>query len=139
VLFVCNGNVARSQEAEAFFTALASGPHHAMSAGVDVAEGKPLDPMVLAVMRELGYQMTGTVRKVVTAPMVVAADLVVSFKPRSELPDFVSTANDVRHWPVEDPRGKSLDFHRAVRDQISLTEELAAELRTVSGRTPLDE
>jgi|SRR5215217_5924885 len=132
VLFVCNGNVARSQEAETFFTSLVSERHCAMSAGVDVRVGKPLDPLVLTVMREVGYRMDNAERKMITESMVFDADMVVSFKPIAELPPFSLAIRDFRYWPVADPRGQSLRFHRDVRDQIrELVQDLVHEFELV--------
>jgi protein-tyrosine-phosphatase len=118
-LFICNGNVARSQEAEAFFNALTVGRHQAVSAGINVQVGKPLDPMVVEVMSEVGYRMDGCVRKVLDSSMVDEADLMISFKPLAEFPIDLATcveqAKEFRYWAVADPRGRSLDFHRKTR------------------------
>ncbi len=85
VLFVCNGNVARSQEAEAYFTSQTpDGVHRAASAGINVKLGKPIDPMVVAVMKEDGYDLAGAVRKQIDPEMVRQADRIVSFKPANE-------------------------------------------------------
>lgn len=50
--------------------------------------GKPIDPLVIEAMNEIGYDITGSIRKFTTEDMANAADLVVSFKPADELPDF---------------------------------------------------
>lgn len=69
-LFICNGNVARSQEAEIFFDATKnSQTNTAQSAGVNVTIGKPIDPKVIEVMREIGYEMPDAVCKFVTEDM----------------------------------------------------------------------
>ena len=140
VLFVCNENVARSQEAEKFFVSSAaelspgSDRYTAASAGVDVRVGRSLDPLVVEVMREVGYEMDHAFRKVITTSMVDEADLVISFKPRDELPAFVNNAKAFRYWPVPDPRGQSLEFHRENRDRIAkLVGELVSELTGRSG------
>jgi protein-tyrosine-phosphatase len=77
-LFICNGNVARSQQAEVFFNALkTSEADVAQSAGVDVVVGKPIAPDVVEVMREIGYEMPGAVRKFVTEDMANNADKII--------------------------------------------------------------
>lgn len=104
-LFICNGNVARSQEAEAFFNAKkTSEADTAQSAGINVKLGKPIDPLVVEVMNEIGYDVSGAVRKFVDEDMVADSDKIISFKPVEELPD-------PQHQPIE--------FHRAVRDNIA--------------------
>ena len=119
-LFVCNGNVARSQEAEIFFNALkTSEADVSQSAGVNVTIGKPIDPKVVEVMREIGYDMPQAVRKFVTEDMANDADKIISFKPLNELPEYLQARKaDIEIWDVPDPRHQSMEFHRKVRDDI---------------------
>jgi len=56
VLFLCTGNSARSQMAEAFLRHYASEKFEAYSAGL---EPRPIRPEALAVMKELGIEMAG--------------------------------------------------------------------------------
>jgi protein-tyrosine-phosphatase len=71
VLFICNGNVARSQESELFFNALENDEQSfARSGGVDVKLGKPIDPLVVEVMDEIGYDLSNVQRKFVDKNMV---------------------------------------------------------------------
>ncbi len=129
VLFVCNGNVARSQEAELFFNQLSKN-NHAVSAGVDVKVGKPIDPIVVAVMDEAGYSMQDSVRKFADESLVDKANLVISFKPYDELPVILQKHENVRYWNVLDPQHQPIEFHREVRDQVKmLVEELVQEIK----------
>lgn len=117
-LFICNGNVARSQEAEYFFNDL-SEDDTAKSAGVNAKVGKPLDPLVLEVMQEVDYGMPSAYRKLVTEEMVDWAHKIISFMPLDELPDYIQKRkNDVEFWDVPDPQHKPVEFHRKVRDDI---------------------
>lgn len=116
-LFICDGNVARSQEAEYFFNDL-SEDDIAQSAGVNAKVGKPLDPLVLEVMQEVDYGMVGARRKLVTKEMVDEADKIISFKPFEELPDFVQRRKDIEFWDVPDPQNQPIGFHRKVRDEV---------------------
>lgn len=117
-LFVCNGNVARSQEAEYFFNDL-SEDDIAKSAGVNAKVGKPLDPLVLEVMQEVDYGMPGARRKPITEEMTDWADKIISFKPLNELPGYVQERkDDIEFWDVPDPQHQPLEFHRRVRDDI---------------------
>lgn len=47
-------------------------------------------------MNELGYDISTAHRKLVDKNMVKSADLVVSFKPKVDLPDYVQRHNNVR-------------------------------------------
>lgn len=119
-LFICNGNVARSQQAEVFFNALkTSEADVTQSAGIDVVIGKPIAPDVVEVMREIGYEMPGAVRKFVTEDMANDADKIISFKSFDELPEYLQAREaDIEFWDVPDPRHQSIQFHRKVRDDI---------------------
>lgn len=131
VLFVCNGNVARSQEAELFFNSLKSDKSSsAMSGGINVKIGKPIDLLVVEVMNESGYNISSAVRKLADEKLVNQADLIVSLKPESELPDYIRNHKNVRYWAIDDPQHQSIDFHRNVRDEIrQKVEALIKELK----------
>ena len=130
ILFICNGNVARSQEAELFFnSSKLAGTMHATSAGINVRIGKPIDPIVIQVMAEAGHTLEGAKRKFADKRRVDAADLIVSFVPKDKLPAHIQSHQKIRFWQVDDPRHQSLEFHRRARDQIkeqvdTLTNEL---------------
>jgi protein-tyrosine-phosphatase len=129
ILFICDGNVARSQEAELFATKLSNGKHIATSAGVNPKIGKPIDPLVIEAMEELGYSMETSVRKPIDKAVVDAADLIVSFKSAEELPKFVRQHKNIHFWNVADPARQAIGFHREVRDLVkSKVESLLAEI-----------
>ena len=60
VLFLCTGNSARSQMAEAFLRKYAGDRFEAHSAGL---EPKPLHPLTVKVMEEAGVDMSGHTSK----------------------------------------------------------------------------
>jgi arsenate reductase len=118
VLFVCNGNVARSQEAELFFNALKQDDSTATSAGINPKIGKPIDPLVIEVMNEIGYDISKATRKLVTEEAVRAADLAVSFKPADEIPEYLRNHKNIHYWNIPDPQHQSIEFHRNVRNSV---------------------
>lgn len=130
ILFVCNGNVARSQEAELFFDILKNDEQSvAESAGINVKLGKPIDPLVIEVMNEIGYDISKAHRKFINEKMVENADLVISFKPKDELPEYLQSHKNIRYWNVVDPQHKPIEFHRQVRDSVrKKVEDLVEEL-----------
>ena len=98
ILYVCNGNVARSHEAEYFTRMLAKGQHQAVSAGLDPIIGKSMDSPVVEVMCEAGCDTSSAYRKLLTKAMVDDADAIVSFKALHELPEFVTGKPNVRFF-----------------------------------------
>lgn len=119
-LFICNGNVARSQEAEVFFNANRTNEADtAQSAGINVKIGKSIDPLVVEVMNEVGFDLSHAERKFVNEEMVESADKIVSFKSIEELPDYLQAREDIELWEVPDPQHQSIEFHRTVRDDIA--------------------
>lgn len=128
VLFICNGNVARSQEAEAFFNDLSENDI-ATSAGINVKVGKLIDPLVAEVMKEADYGLKNAKRKIWNVDMIENAELIISFKPEDELPPELRDSGKIRYWQVEDPQHQTIEFHRKIRDEIrSKVEALISEL-----------
>jgi len=115
VLFVCVGNAGRSQMAEAFFNQAAGGKARAISAGTKPASA--VDPRTLEVMRELGIDISAARPKALTVDMLEQADRVVTMGCGVEgvcPASFVETED----WQLEDPKGKSLEEVRRIRDEI---------------------
>ncbi len=115
VLFVCVHNTGRSQMAEAFFNRLAKGKARAISAGTEPAD--VVNPTVAEAMCEVGIDMTGNRPKLLTSEMMQRADRIVSMGCGVEgicPATFVETED----WGIEDPKGKSLDRVREIRDDI---------------------
>ena len=115
VLFVCVGNSGRSQMAEAFFNYLAAGRARAISAGTNPA--KAIAPDVVLAMKEMGIDISGNTPKALTEDMLAQADRVVTMGCGAEgvCPvSFVPTED----WALEDPKGKSLEQVRKIRDEI---------------------
>lgn len=114
ILFICSGNMSRSQIAAAYLEQLQPDVE-VVSAGTQAIVGKPLNDDVVATAAEDGLDFSQAYRKQLTQPMVEEADRVISFVDQNDLPDY---ARDAEFWPVPDPRGQGLAVHRMVRDDI---------------------
>ena len=115
VLFVCVHNSGRSQMAEAFFNQLAKGKARALSAGT--APDAPLEATVVEAMRQMGIDISDNRPKALTLEMVEQADKVVTMGCGVEgicPATFVETEN----WELADPKGKTLEEVREIRDEI---------------------
>ncbi len=132
VLFVCVENAGRSQMAEAF--ARKKGLQ-ASSAGTVPAE--EVNPTVVQAMAEKGFDLKSNKPKMLTLEMIDDADLVITMGcavdkvcPRPMLSKMQKKVID---WDLEEPKGKTIDEVRRIRDEIEKRiEEFMREHRTVS-------
>lgn len=125
ILFVCKGNVGRSQMAEALYKIYGKGDHKVSSAGIKLSGPEqplkelPLGFNVTDVIKEEGLDITEFVRKQLTPEMVKDADKVVLLLEEGDmLPDFLQNNPKIVRWSVPDPKGTDLENHRKVKDQI---------------------
>jgi protein-tyrosine-phosphatase len=101
VLFLCTGNSARSQMAEAFCERLSDGAVGAMSAG---SNPKPLHHNAVRVMRDRGIDMSGRRSKHLSEFAGRRFDYVISLcdRVREVCPEFPG-GPELIHWSVPDP------------------------------------
>jgi protein-tyrosine-phosphatase len=101
VLFLCTGNSARSQIAEALVEHLSAGAIAAASAG---SHPKPLHPSAVRVMRERGIDIEGRRSKHFSEYTSRRFDYMVTLcdRVREVCPEFPDHPNQV-HWSVPDP------------------------------------
>jgi ArsR family transcriptional regulator, arsenate/arsenite/antimonite-responsive transcriptional repressor / arsenate reductase (thioredoxin) len=101
VLFLCTGNSARSQIAEALTERLGGGVVRARSAG---SHPKPLHPNAVRVLSERGIDISGARCKHVDEFAHEKFDYVVTLcdRVREVCPEFPSHPNLI-HWSIPDP------------------------------------
>ena len=113
VLFICMGNTCRSQMAKGFFNTFTSS-ECADSAGI-----KPesqIDPHTIQVMDEVGIDVRSFIPKKLTVEMNNNFDIFVMM---AHCTDRLTISREKTfRWSIEDPKGKSLDDYRIVRDKI---------------------
>jgi protein-tyrosine-phosphatase/DNA-binding transcriptional ArsR family regulator len=101
VLFLCTGNSARSQIAEALAEQLSDGAVSAASAG---SHPKPLHPNAVRVMRDRGVDFAGRRSKHLSEFAGQRFDYVISLcdRVREVCPEFPGWP-ELTHWSVPDP------------------------------------
>lgn len=137
ILFVCRGNVGRSQMAEAILRHISHGEYIVQSAGTEAmgSEGKDLDGMllkdrpsskyVIEVLHEIGLDVGQHYIKRLTKEMADSADSIIVITKPESVPEFLKEKKNVMYWDITDPDEQTLEFHRATRDRIQkLVEEL---------------
>jgi protein-tyrosine-phosphatase/DNA-binding transcriptional ArsR family regulator len=107
VLFLCTGNSARSQMAEALARARSGGTIEAFSAG---SRPKPLHPNTLRVMREQGIDLAGQRSKHLAEFAETSLDRVITLcdRVREVCPEFPGHP-DAIHWSIPDPAATGED------------------------------
>ena len=116
VLFLCVENAGRSQMAEAFFKKYAKNQFNAISAGT--FPSSHLNSIVVSVMNELGIDLENQKPQLLSSSMIENSNKTVNMgcMDKESCPSlFVKDADD---WNIEDPKGKSIEDVRKIRDQI---------------------
>ncbi len=114
VLFVCVHNAGRSQMAAALLDHHAQGRVQVRSAGSTPAD--EINPAVIAVMDEIGLDLSKEFPKPLTTEVVQAADVVITMGCGDACPIF--TGKRYLDWELPDPAGKSVSEIRPIRDEI---------------------
>jgi arsenate reductase len=115
VLFACVHNAGRSQMAAAWFNALADpAKARAISAGTNPAPR--VHPEVVAAMSEVGVDLSGATTTKLTPELAAQAEMLITMGCGDQCPVVPGLKRD--DWPLEDPKGKSVEVVRAIRDAI---------------------
>ena len=124
VLFLCTGNSARSQMAEAFLRKYAGNTLEAHSAGL---EPKGVNPLAVQVMHEVGVDISRQTSKSIETylgKMLFQYLVTVCDDADKNCPTIWPGVNIRLHWSFEDParfegtKTEKLAKFREVRDQI---------------------
>ncbi len=130
VLFICRGNVGRSQMAEVLFKQLDKGLNFATSAGVEALGdgGVDMDGMflkerdsskyVIECMKEMDVDVSNNKIKRLTPEMVESADKIFMMANPDTAPDYLRDSEKVVYWSVIDPCGRTLESHREIRNEV---------------------
>ena len=116
ILFVCVENAGRSQMAEAFFKKYAKNQFNVISAGTSPSSN--LNPVVVSAMNEIGIDLKNQQPQLLSTSMIKNSNKTVNMgcMDKESCPSlFVKGVDD---WNMDDPKGKSLDDVRKIRDQI---------------------
>jgi arsenate reductase len=124
VLFLCTGNSARSQMAEAYLKKYAGNRYEVLSAGT---EPKGINPLTIRVMNEIGISMDGHRSKSLSeflGKVQVLYAITVCEQAEKACPGVWPFTLNRLFWPFDDPAAcegpeeTQLQKFRDVRDQI---------------------
>ncbi len=130
IVFACVGNSGRSQMAEGFARKYLPEGTKIVSAGSKPAAS--IDPNAVAVMREVGIDISQQRPKLLTTKMVSNATHFISMGcgvlDSCPVP-IVKGKLEVEDWELDDPKGKDISLVRGIRDKIEQNmKELAKKL-----------
>lgn len=113
IIFACVHNAGRSQMAAAFYNSLTKSST-GISAGTQ--PGERVHPEVITVMKEIGIDLSRTKPQLLTDDLAQEADLLITMGCGEACPYVPELRRE--DWPLTDPKGKSLDEVRKIRDEI---------------------
>lgn len=116
ILFVCVENAGRSQMAEAFFRKYMPKGFEAISAGTKPSTH--VNPIVLQAMKELGIDIENQTPKHISPQIIVESEKAINMGCMDKESCPALFMKDVLDWEIPDPKGKSIEEVRKIRDQI---------------------
>lgn len=116
VLFSCVQNAGRSQMAEGFFLKYAPKGYQPLSAGTSPAS--VVNPLAIKVMREVGVDISRQRTKIITEDMIKQSSVRVNMGCMDKQSCPTLFIYDVLDWDIEDPKNKSIEKVREIRNII---------------------
>ena len=117
VLFVCVENAGRSKMAEAFFKKYAQNKFEVSSAGTNPSQ--KTNPVVVKAMSEIGIDIDCQTPQLLSNDML-SDSVVINMGCMDKESCPALFVRDVVDWNIPDPKGKSIDEIRIIRDTINL-------------------
>jgi protein-tyrosine-phosphatase len=117
ILFVCVENAGRSQMAEAFFRKYLPKGFEAISAGT-----KPstyVNPTVLQAMKEIGIDIENQIPKHISQQIIDESEKAINMGCIDKESCPALFMKDIVDWQIPDPKGKTIEEVRKIRDQIN--------------------
>jgi protein-tyrosine-phosphatase len=115
VIFACVHNAGRSQMAAAFFNQL-SNPLKARATSAGTAPGDRIHPEVMAVMQEVGLDLSDAKPRKLTEELARGAQLLITMGCGDNCPYVPGLRR--YDWPLRDPKGLPFEQVRDIRDDV---------------------
>jgi len=123
VLFICRGNVGRSQMAEALFTKYTG--MKAFSAGTKVFKDRnqkikeiSLAEPIVRFMKKEGINIGKNIRTQITPKMIKQFDKIIIMAEPETIPSYLSSNDKIEIWDIKDPKGMSDKDYEKIISQI---------------------
>jgi protein-tyrosine-phosphatase len=122
VLFICRGNVGRSQAAMSFYNQMNLG--HADSAGTLLKYpglrlvDNGVANNVIKVMSEYGIDVSKNIPAEVKADNLLDYDKVIVMAETETIPEWLKNSPNTIVWDIPDVKGKDIDTTRKIFEKI---------------------
>jgi arsenate reductase (thioredoxin) len=116
VLFVCVENTGRSQMAEGFFNKNPPKGYKAISAGTKPVS--QINPLAVDVMHEIGIDISRQHSKDIAEDMIRNSANIVNMGCMEKESCPTLFLYNLLDWNIEDPKGKSIEKVREIRNEI---------------------
>ncbi|MDH3361006.1 MAG: arsenate reductase ArsC [Nitrosopumilus sp.] len=116
ILFVCVENAGRSQMAQAFFKKYLPSEFQPISAGTKPAAKVNL--IVVQAMKEVGIDIEDNSPQSISQQMINETEIAVNMGCIDKESCPALFLKNVQDWQISDPKGRSIEEVRAIRDQI---------------------
>ena len=130
-IFACVHNAGRSQMSAAFFNKYAD-PEQARAISAGTQPGPHVHPVVVEVMREVGFDLSAAKPQKLTADLAAGAEMLITMGCGDECPYIAGLERD--DWPLSDPKGQDLAAVRRIRDDIAQRVQQLVHARGVAVR-----
>ena len=120
ILFVCYGNVGRSQMAEAYYNHFTKSTK-AISAGTDPTTPERYSKPgleIIKVMKEEGMDISKKKVKMINVNMVKNSKKIYILCKQELCPNFLLDSNKVVFWNIMDPHKMDINNTGIIRDEI---------------------
>jgi len=115
IVFACVQNAGRSQMAAGLFNQLAD-PERLQAISAGTSPARAVHPQVVAVMRELGIDLSRVQPRRLTEDLARLADRMITMGCGESCPYIPGLP--VEDWPLPDPKEQPVERVREIRDDI---------------------
>ena len=114
IVFICVENARRSQMAQGFAEVFGGEKVEVYSAGS--IPSSQIDPIVIEVMKEKGIDLSSKRPKGLNDLPPIEMDYLITMGCEETCPAVLS--KNILEWDIPDPKGKSIDIIKNIRDMI---------------------
>jgi len=134
-LFACVHNAGRSQMAAAWFNELVADPSKAEAISAGTQPATQVHPEVRDAMSEVGIDLSQRTPTLLSEELARSATMLITMGCGDACPVVPGLRRD--DWPLEDPKGKSIEEVRRIREQVRVRVQSLLDSEGLAAKTDL--